>query len=392
LCEAPFGPKGEPLPTREQKLKLMKHVKWSQDWFRQALAGRDTFRIAKATPDVYRARNSFAFYRQESTSAAGVSCASHFVGELLDHYRVNRFNCPYVLAILFMSPREDFPVGGGRPLNGGFSRGGGLLHMSSYALDKFPNFQSTLRHELAHGFGLPHVEVYGYDMQTNPSVMAYNPSHHTNGFQDSATPSRFIPEDVRGLALNKRCFAKLEFDPAGDNPDGKSLYRIVWLGPMDIVGQPSLDIDVTTSSGSSHGTKPLNVVQRDIWPSKGPGVQFNAARTWHSQASDSGWVSLDVIFPVAVTLARMGIHTQHSGQYHAAERVRIQVKEGEEYRDVVEQDLKSVDAIVAMPPTRGTKWRVHLRAGKSKMVVVRGLRFFGESGEVFPPAVPYRGP
>ena len=113
---------------------------------------------------------------------------------------------------------------------------------------------------------------------------------------------------------------------------------------------------------------------------------------WHSEASQSGWVSLDLTFPVAVTLTKMGIYTQHSGQYHAAERARIQVQDGDEYRDVVEQDLKSVDAVVAMPPTRGIQWRLHLRAGKTKYVVVRGLRFCGESGEVFPPAVPYDGP
>jgi hypothetical protein len=161
---------------------------------------------------------------------------------------------------------------------------------------------------------------------------------------------------------------------------------------MDIVGQPSYSIDVTTTAGSFADTKPVNIVQRDIWPSKGPGVTFNAARMWHSEVVRSGWAALDVTLPVPVTLTRLGIHTQHSGQYHAAEGVRIQVKDGDEYRDVVEQDLKSVDAIVSIPATRGMKWRIHLRAGASRHVVVRGLRFFGESGEIFPPAVPYTGP
>jgi hypothetical protein len=245
---------------------------------------------------------------------------------------------------------------------------------------------------LGHAFGLPHVDVYKYDMKTSPSVMSYNRSHHTNDFQDSATPPRFIPEDIRGLALNKRCFARLEFDSARDNPEGQGLFRIVWMYPIEIVGQPSYAIDVTANSGSRFGSTPINVVQRRIDPSKGPGITWNQPTMWHSEASESGWVSLDVTFPVPVTLTKMGIHTQHSGQYHAAERVRIQVKDGEEYGDVVEQDLKSVDAVVPVPPTRGMKWRIHLRAGKSKCVVVRGLRFFGESGEIFPPAVPYSGP
>lgn len=385
-----FVPKGEPLPTREQNEKLMKHLRWAQDWYRMDLGGRDTFRIAKAMPDVHRAKGTLTFYKQQAASES--RDASHFVGELLDHYGVNRFNCPYCFAIFVMNPREDYPIGGGRPLNGGFNRGGGMLQMSSYCLDKAPNFQSTLRHELAHSFGLPHVEVYGYDMNTNPSVMAYNPGHHTVGFQDSATPARFIPEDLRALPLNQRCFAKLKYDPDRDNPSGQKLHRVVWLGPMDIVGQPSYNVDVTTGSGALYGTQPVNVVQRRIDPNKGPGIGFNAASMWHSEVSESGWVSLNLTFPVPVTLTKMGIYSQHSGQYHAADRARIQVEDGEEYRDVAEQDLKSADAIVSMPPTRGVKWRLHLRAGRSKIVVVRGLRFSGESGEVFPPAVPYTAP
>ncbi len=97
-----------------------------------------------------------------------------------------------------MNPNDGWPAGGGRPFNGGFNTGGGIVIMSSNGLDRAPNFQSTLQHELGHAFGLPHVDVYGYDMQTNMSMMSYNPSHHTNGFEPSATPGRFIPEDRAG--------------------------------------------------------------------------------------------------------------------------------------------------------------------------------------------------
>lgn len=386
-----FVPRGEAFPTREQKLKLMKHIKWAQDWYREALGGHDTFRIAKTTPDVYRAKNPFAFYRQRPPGE-GVTYASHFVGELLDHYDSNRFNCPYVFAVVFMSSKEDFPIGGGRPFNGGLNRGGGMLNMSSFNLDRVPNFQSTLRHELGHAFGLVHVDAYKYDMSTTPSMMAYNLNYHTKGFEESVNLARFIAEDIRGLAINKRCFARLKFDPNGDNTKGKKLYRVVWLGPMEIVGQPSYDINVTTGSGSTYGSKPINIVQRRIDPSAGPGNTWNAASMWSSDVSPTGWVSVEVTLPVPVMLTRIGIHTQHSAQYHAAERVRIEVKDGEQYRDVVEQDLDNVDAVVSMPPTRGKIWRIHLRADRTKMVVVRGLRFFNESGEIFPPAVPYRRP
>jgi hypothetical protein len=384
-----FVPQGETPPTKEQKARLMKHLKWSQDRYQEMLGNRDTFRIAKTMPDVYRAKKPLAFYKQLPATADGISYSSHFVGELLDHFGQNRFNCPYILLIVVMNPHEDFPVGGGRPCNGGFNRGCGLLNLSSYALDKIPNFQSTLQHELGHAFGLPHVDVYGYDMKTSPSIMSYNPAHHTDGFRASKSPGRLISEDIRGLALNRRCFADLRFDPANDAPEGQKLYRVVWLGPMEIVGQPSYDIEVTTPSGSTFASKPINIVQRDIRPSKGPGVTYDAARMWQSDVASSGWVSLDVTFPVAVTLTKIGIYTQHSGQYHAAQRVRIQVESEGEFRDVVEQDLENVDAAVPMPATRGQRWRIHLRAGESKMVVVRGLRFSAASGGIFPPAVPY---
>jgi hypothetical protein len=67
----------------------------------------------------------------------------------------------------------------------------------------------------------------------------------------------------------------------------------------------------------------------------------------------------------------------------------IEVEQDGKYRTVVERDLASVDAAVPLEPTRGQKWRIHLRAGETRIVVVRGLRFFNASGEIFPPSVPY---
>ena len=141
-----FVAKGERLPSKEQASLLMKHLKMSQDRYRELLG--DTFRIARQTPDVYRGKRRFIFYKEHDGGAP------HFVGELLEHYGFNRFNCPHVFLILVMNPRDDFPPGGGRPCNGGYNTGCGLLQMSSHALDKIPNFQSTLEHEPAHhGFG-----------------------------------------------------------------------------------------------------------------------------------------------------------------------------------------------------------------------------------------------
>ena len=47
----------------------------------------------------------------------------------------NRFNCPYVLFIITMNAKKNFPTGAGRTFNEGFNSGGGLVYMSSYNLD-----------------------------------------------------------------------------------------------------------------------------------------------------------------------------------------------------------------------------------------------------------------
>ena len=67
------------------------------------------------------------------------------------------------------------------------AKGGGTVLLSSYEFDRAPNVQSSVQHELGHSFGLPHVDVYGYDMGSNDSLMSYNPKHHTNGLTPSAT-------------------------------------------------------------------------------------------------------------------------------------------------------------------------------------------------------------
>ena len=99
-----------------------------------------------------------------------------------------------------MNPKDDIPTPGGRPLNGGFNTGGGIIILSSFTLDRSPYIQSTLQHELGHAFGLPHVDVYGYDMKTNASIMSYDPRHHTKGFTESRKPGKLIPEDRHGYA------------------------------------------------------------------------------------------------------------------------------------------------------------------------------------------------
>ncbi len=205
-----FVPQDEPAPTSDETKSLMRHVEWARTRYRELLRNQTTFSVAKQRPYLYRSDHSLAFYEGSPDVAAQI------VSELLTALKYNRYNCPFVLFVVMMNSKDDFPLGGGRPLNGGINTGGGIIVMSSFGLDKAPNFQSTLQHELGHAFGLPHVDVYGYDMMTNDSFMSYNPKHHTNEFQPSPTPGKLIPEDLRGLACNQRVFPKLRFDPKKD--------------------------------------------------------------------------------------------------------------------------------------------------------------------------------
>ena len=286
---------------------------------------------------------------------------------------------------MFMSPREDFPGGGGRPLNGGLNTGG--RHRDPLVLRTRPrtNFQSTLQHELGHAFGLPHVDVYGYDMTTNPSIMSYNPNHHTRGLEPGKSLGTLIPEDVRAIALNKRAFPQLRYDPSRDLPGQYRIAsNIVTLGPMQIPGQPD-GVKVTTSSGEAFGSKVGNIVQGSILPSEKTGsVTYDPHRMWHSESSSTGWVSVTIRFPFDVELSGVVVHSQHSGEYHAAEGVRIGVQgDGGVVRRVVDKPLRSVDAPVTFPRTRAATWEFDFRTGSSGTVVIRGLQFLRGSRRYF---------
>jgi hypothetical protein len=292
-----------------------------------------------------------------------------------------------------MNSHEDFPIGGGRSLNGGFNTGGGIVVMSSRNLDKAPYFQSTLEHEIGHSFGLPHVDVYGYDMEKNDSLMSYNMDHRTNGFNPAKSLAILIPEDIRGLALNKRVFGKLLFDPARDIPSGYSISPwMSTLGPMIIPGQPDSWIKATTSSGETYKSHVKEIAEQDWIEPSSPEMGFDYTRMWSSAKSPDGWVSVDLTFPFAVNLNGIGIHSEHSGKYHPVKRVKIQVWDSGGYRDVYAGDINSINDYVSFPFTTGQNWRLFFKAGKSGMVVLRGLRYFSGELELFPPLIPYIEP
>ena len=377
-------PHGEGRPSEDQMQRLVRHLRWASERYTELLGNRNTFMLSEKDALIYDSPYNLTFYRGLSSQA------NHITGELLDFTGFNRFSCPLIFFTVVVNHKEDFPGGCGSPFNGGFNTGGGIVLVSSYALDKIPNFQSTVQHELGHAFGLPHIDAYGYDMKTSPSIMSYNLSHHTKGFNPSETPGEFIPEDIRGLALNQRVFPNFTFDRKKNVPSGYNLCSdIRVIRRMAIIGQPE-GIVVRTASGEAFSSKAANVVQNIIKPSVNTGqVSYDAGRMWHSEKSATGWVSLELLFPFTVELTGIGIHTQHSGKYHAAEAVRIstRTKRGE-YSLVNESRLRSVDERVNFTFTKAQYLKLDLKAGSSGYVVVRGLQFFSGSEEIFNPLIP----
>jgi hypothetical protein len=383
-----FVPKGEAAPTDAEGARLIRYLEWARTRYREMLGGRDTFAVATKTPRVFRADETLADYRARGPDEFFDRVAS----ELLRRLNQTRYNCPYVLLVVIMNSRDDYPTGRAGAINGGYNTGGGLVLLSSFNLNRIPYFESTLEHELGHAFGLPHVDVYSYDMQTHPSLMSYDPRHHTNGFNQSPTPGRLMPEDIRGLALNRRAFSKLRFDPAKDVPAGYTIFpRVVPRPPVTIPDQPS-GVRVTTSSGEDFGSKVVNVVGHEIRPNhKTDQVTYDPKTMWQSAASKSGWVAIEVAFPYAVELTRIAVHSQHSGQYNAARAIRVAVRgDGGDFRPVTSADLKTADDSVTLPKTRGQSWRLEFQAGESNSVTLRGLQFFAGDDEVFPPPLPYQ--
>lgn len=374
------------VPTRSQQRVWMRHLQLAQEFFKDRLSQRDTFELVKDSPNVVRLKRPLSFYK----SLAKGEPALHWAAELLDHYKVSRFRCPYTFCCVVMNPREDWPTGGGRTLNGGVNRGGGLMVMSSFAFDEMPNGQSTLRHEIAHTCGLPHVDSYGYDMQKSHSVMAYNLNHRTKGFRDSPTPPVLIPEDVRALSLATRVFPKLQFARSRDLPAGYKMFpRVVLLGAMKIPGHPDYGSTFSTPSGEVNGSLVTNVNLREILPSAGPGVTYHQRFMWASGKQDDGRIVLNLDFPGEISLTRLIVHSEHSGKYNRAEGVRVEILEGDRPRLVTEKTLATSDASVEFDSATARQWRLTFLAGPSGKVCVRGLQYFNSDRQLFPPPVPY---
>ena len=99
---------------------------------------------------------------------------------------------------------------------------------------------------------------------------------------------------------------------------------------------------------------------------------------------------MQVEFPFEVELTGLGVHTQHSGEYHPARAIRVAVQDAKGKFQPVSKAvaLKSVDDVVKLPKTKAKVWQFEFQAGESGIVVLRGLQFFSGDDELFPPLIP----
>jgi hypothetical protein len=121
-----------------------------------------------------------------------------------------------------------------------------------------------------------------------------------------------------------------------------------------------------------------------------PQVGFDPATMWHSAPlpSGQGWAIVEISFPEAVALSQIRIHSQHSGQFHAAQQVQIHRLSAAGAFDLVKQEaLSQPNAIVSFSEAKAQVWRLSFRGQPGGHVVLRGLRFFQGSHEWDPPAV-----
>lgn len=379
-----FVPKGQLPPNKTQILKLHKHVKIGQVYYKRMLSGRDTFEIA-GRPRVVQYHSDLASLKKQVDKH---QLSAYLLSVLLAEFKVNRFNCPYVFAVVIMNPKEAWPTASGRPINTGFNSGGGIATFSSIKLDaKKSVFQGSLLHELGHALNLLHADTYGYDQRSSKSIMSYSKSNWWTNFTPPKDPSILIPEEIRALAMNKRVFPNLYFDAQKDIPKG---YRLVsTIARLSFIptipGQKDYSINLSTTSGEERGTKAGNIVRTWVKPNrkakKGDGLI--AKYMWMSGKKEDGWIDLDIEFPIAVRMNRISVQSQCGGGYHPLAGIRVEANTGDYVELAGKQESMKDDEEISFKETKAKQWRLHFLAGESKQIVLRGLRFYSSRGEFF---------
>lgn len=385
-----FVPKNEQAPTQQQQIKLTRHLKLAQKWYKRMLLSRDTFELVEGKPQIIDGNYTLNEYIEKHSNIA-----LQVTSEILTTLSLTRFNCPYIFLIVFMQPDRDVPNPSGVPFNGGINNGPGLVIITSHRLDTYSNIQGTIQHELGHSFGLIHTAVYGYDMKTNSSIMSRgNTNIMHNGFRLNPKAS-LIPEDLRALSYNKKVFPKFHYDLKNDVSEGYKISNVFRsFGPREILGQQSFKIIVSTKDHELEGTSASNIVhtaiRTDKYHNPKSRVGFDPKTMWLGQPED-GAITATLTFPIPVSLSKLCIHSGCGGKYHPAKSVQVQVEKEGGFIDVCTHELESLDEYISFNKTKAQAWRLSFKTQMNRKIIIRGIRFFTDQCEIFSPVVPYQG-
>lgn len=193
---------------------------------------------------------------------------NHLADELLKLEGSDRYDSNTIFVIVYWRPIGSNPYlpPGGRTFNGAPGTGGGGLFFDFFDFRYNPTFLSTLTHELGHAMGLTHVDVYGLDMDTNDSVMSYNPTHHSiDKFTPSPTPGTLLDVERAKLVANKDVLPSYTLDAATMARGQATAGYTTNLGPMlaplseiDGQGYRILDANKKVVSGPETATWTLS--------------------------------------------------------------------------------------------------------------------------------------
>lgn len=97
-------------------------------------------------------------------------------------------------------------------------------------------------------------------------------------------------------------------------------------------------------------------------------------------------VTLDLKFPFPVELTKIRLHSGHSEKYLPVKSYACSVPSPNgNLETLARHEMKSFNSEVTFTPTESQDWHLELTPSESKTVVIRGLRFYSGTTEIFPP-------